>query len=273
MQNSGHTDKVNYLNLPDGSKRAYLRHEGRADGPGLVFLAGHGSDMFGTKADVLHELAEAADIPFLRFDYFGHGLSDGTFLDGNISRWVEDCVLMLDQLTSGPQILVGSSLGGWLMIRTAQERPERVAGLVGIAAAPDFTETLIWDTLTDQQKQQMKTTGQIALPNAYAPEDVIHPYHLITDGRDHLVLNQSVGLDIPLVLLQGMADHEVPWQTAISLAEVWYNDDVQMYLDKGAGHRFSEETQIQQIRSAVSGLYHRLARDQQNSPAQKSSSL
>lgn len=273
MQNSGHTDKVDYLTLPDGSKRAYLRHEGHADGPGLVFLAGHGSDMFGTKAEVLHHLAEAADIPFLRFDYFGHGLSDGMFLDGTISRWVDDCVLMLDRLTSGPQILVGSSLGGWLMIRAAQERPKTVAGLVGIAAAPDFTETLIWARLTDQQKQQMKTTGQIALPNAYAPEDVIYPYHLITDGRENLVLDTPVGLDIPLVLLQGMADHEVPWQTALSLAQAWHNDDVQIYLDKGAGHRFSEDTQIEQIRSAVWGLYQRLAADRQSSQSQKSSSL
>ena len=110
MQNTGHTDNVSFLNCPDGTKRAYLRHQGRAGVPGLVFLAGHGSDMFGTKAEILHQLAVEADIPFLRFDYFGHGLSDGAFLEGTISKWVDDCVLMLDELTSGPQLLVGSCL-------------------------------------------------------------------------------------------------------------------------------------------------------------------
>ena len=263
MQNTGHTEQTEYLRLPDGSKRAYLRSDGQAKGPGLVFLAGHGSDMFGTKAEVLHELAKQAGIPFLRFDYFGHGLSDGAFLDGTISRWVDDCVLMMDELTSGPQILVGSSLGGWLMIRTAQHRPDRVVGLVGIAAAPDFTETLIWAELSEQQKQQMKATGQIALPNPYAPEDVIYPYHLITDGRENLVLDTPIGLNIPLVLLQGMADHEVPWQTALNLAAAWSSDDVQVILDKAAGHRFSEATQIQQICAAVEGLYQKLTADSQ----------
>lgn len=259
MQNTGHTDNTAYLSCPDGTKRAYLRHEGRDGVPGLVFLAGHGSDMFGTKAEILHQLAVAADIPFLRFDYFGHGLSDGAFLNGTISAWVEDCVLMLDQLTSGPQILVGSSLGGWLMIRAAQKRPERVAGLVGIAAAPDFTETLIWDALTEQQKQQMQACGQIALPNPYAPEDVIYPYHLVTDGRDNLVLDKPIGLDIPVVLLQGMADHEVPWQTALCIAERWQTEQVQVILDKAAGHRFSDDSQIEQICSAVRGLYDKIA--------------
>ena len=256
MQNTGHKDAVSFLSCPDGTKRAYLRHQGRGDVPGLVFLAGHGSDMFGTKAEVLHQLAADADIPFLRFDYFGHGLSDGAFLDGTISKWVDDCVLMLDELTTGPQLLVGSSLGEWLMIRAAQERPERVAGLVGIAAAPDFTETLIWDALTAAQKQQMKTTGQIALPNAYAPEDVIYPYHLVTDGRKNLVLDKAVDLHLPVRLLQGMADHEVPWQTAIKIAEQWCSDDVQVILDKAAGHRFSEDSQIEQICSVVRNLHN-----------------
>ena len=136
MQKIGQPDPVSYLTCPDGSKRAYLHHKGNKNVPGVVFLAGHGSDMFGAKAVALHQMARDQDIPFLRFDYFGHGLSDGSFLKGTISQWVDVCVMMLDQLTTGPQILVGSSLGGWLMIRTALERRQRVAGLVGIAAAP-----------------------------------------------------------------------------------------------------------------------------------------
>ena len=125
MQKTGQSDLVSYITFPDGSKRAYLRNEGNKNTPGIVFLAGHGSDLFGTKAGALHQMARDHDIQFLRFDYFGHGLSDGNFLEGTVSQWVYDCVMMLDQLTTGPQILVGSSLGGWLMIRTALERPQR----------------------------------------------------------------------------------------------------------------------------------------------------
>ena len=255
MQNSGQLASVSYMTCPDGSKRAYLRHEGLKERPGLVFLAGHGSDMFGTKADALHQMACSHNIPFLRFDYFGHGLSDGAFLDGTITKWVNDCVMMLDQLTTGPQILVGSSLGGWLMIRTAQERRDRIAGLVGIAAAPDFTETLIWEGLTSEQKQQMETNGQIALPNPYAPEDVVYPYHLVLDGRSNLVMNRPINLDIPLTLFQGMADQEVPWQTAIKIAEKWCGEQVDVILDKQAGHRFSEDRHLQQICAATYRLY------------------
>ena len=255
MQNSGQLDSISYLTCPDGSKRAYLHNEGRKEGPGLVFLAGHGSDMFGTKADALHQMACSHNIPFLRFDYFGHGLSDGAFLDGTITKWVNDCVMMLDQLTTGPQILIGSSLGGWLMIRTAQERRDRIAGLVGIAAAPDFTETLIWEGLTSKQKKQMEANGQIALPNPYASEDVIFPYHLVLDGRSNLVMDSPINLDIPLILFQGMADQEVPWQTAIKIAEKWCGEQVDVILDKQAGHRFSEDHHLQKICAATYRLY------------------
>ncbi len=255
MQKTSQLDSISYLTCPDGSKRAYLRHEGNKNVPGVVFLAGHGSDMFGTKAVALHQMALDHDIPFLRFDYFGHGLSDGIFLKGTISQWVDDCVMMLDQLTTGPQILVGSSLGGWMMIQTALKRSQRVAGLVGIAAAPDFTETLIWDRLSSQQKQQMQADGQIAFPNPYAPEDVIYPYHLVLDGRNNLVLDKSIDLNVPLILFQGMADQEVPWQTAIQIAEKWGGEKVEIVLDKRAGHRFSEGYQLRQICAATRRLH------------------
>lgn len=255
MQKTGQSDPVSYLTCLDGSKRAYLHHEGNKNVPGVVFLAGHGSDMFGTKAVTIHQMARDQDIPFLRFDYFGHGLSDGDFLEGTISQWVDDCVMMLDQLTTGPQILVGSSLGGWLMIKTALERRKRVAGLVGISAAPDFTETLIWDGLNSQQKLQMQIDGQIALPNPYTTEDVVYPYHLVLDGRNNLVLDKSIELDIPLILFQGMADHEVPWRTAIKIAEKWGGEQVEIILDKQAGHRFSEDHQLQQICAATLRLH------------------
>lgn len=251
---------ISYLTCPDGTKRAYARYQTKSDRPGLVFLAGHGSDMLGAKAQALHQWTEEENIPFLRFDYFGHGLSDGSFLDGNISKWVDDCVFTIDQLTSGPQILVGSSLGGWLMIRTAQERPDRIAGLVGIAAAPDFTETLIWNALSDEQKILMQEAGQITLPNPYAPEDVVYPYHLITDGRRNLVLDKPIKLDVPIALLHGMADEEVPWQTTIDISDRWQQGEVHIILNKQAGHRYSEVEQIAQIISTTRELYQKACR-------------
>ena len=163
---------------PSGYRTAYRAQPGKSaetGRPSVVFCSGFRSDMEGSKAVALAGWCAAHEIDFLRFDYFGHGLSDGAFLDGTITKWVNDCVMMLDQLTTGPQILIGSSLGGWLMIRTAQERRDRIAGLVGIAAEPDFNETWIWEGLTSKQKQQMEANGQIALPNPYAPEDVIYP--------------------------------------------------------------------------------------------------
>ena len=125
-----------------------------------------------------------------------------------------------------------------------------MAGLIGIAAAPDFTETLIWDSLNSQQKQQMKADGQITIPNPYMPEDVIYPYDLVLDGRNNLVLDKSIELNMPLILFQGMADREVPWQTAIQIAEKWAGEQVEIVLDKQAGHRFSSDQQLQQICAA-----------------------
>ena len=253
---------TSYHNLKQGGKRAYHaihQEHTAAENPGLVFLAGHGSDMEGSKAIALENMADLHKIPFLRFDYFGHGRSDGRFLDGNLSRWLEDCTAMLDALTKGPQILVGSSLGGWLMVLTALQRKSRIAGMVGIAAAPDFTETLIWDALTPTQQEEMKTKRQIALPNPYADEDVIYPYHLIEDGQRHLLLKNEIDLDIPVILHQGMQDGEVPWQTAIQLAEKLTSKDVQIILDKHAGHRYSEATQIDALLASVMNMHQKIS--------------
>ena len=253
---------ISYHNLKQGGKRAYKAlHQERANAqnPGLVFLAGHGSDMDGSKAIALENMANRHNIPFLRFDYFGHGRSDGHFLDGNLSRWLEDCKAMLDALTKGPQILVGSSLGGWLMLLTALQRKNRIAGMVGIAAAPDFTEALIWETLTPAQQKRMKIRGQIALPNPYADEDVIYPYHLIEDGQKHLLLKKEIDLNIPVILHQGMQDCEVPWQTAIQLAEKLTSKDVQIILDKHGGHRYSEAAQIDALLASVMGMHQKIS--------------
>ncbi len=174
-----------------------------------MFLAGHGSDMEGSKALAIEAMADRHKIPFLRFDYFGHGRSDGDFLEGNLSRWLADCTAMLDGLTKGPQILVGSSLGGWLMLLCALQRKSRVAGLVGIAAAPDFTRTLIWDALSPARQQQMKKMARLPCQTLCRRGCYLS---LSPDrGRKkHQLLEAEIALDIPVILHQGMADEEVP---------------------------------------------------------------
>ena len=168
---------VSKHNIDQVGAIAYSRDHGNQ--PGVVFLCGHGSDMNGSKAACLHAWAQRRGQSFLRFDYSGHGQSDGDFLQTNISDWTRDTIDMIDAHTDGPQILVGSSLGGWIMLNAALARPARVAALVGIAAAPDFTEDLIWTPLDDAAKADFKSSGQIAMENPYADSPVIYPYHLI----------------------------------------------------------------------------------------------
>lgn len=234
-------------------------HQTNGSGPGIIFLCGHGSDMDGSKALFLESWATAQGRAFLRFDYSGHGQSGGDFLDTNISDWTHDTISVIDALTAGPQILVGSSLGGWLMLNAALARPDRVAALVGIAAAPDFTKDLIWDPLTAEQQKKFIADGQIAINNPYADDPVVYPYHLITDGRKHLVLSGQLPIRQPVRLLHGMADTEVPWQTAVRLATVLTSDDVQLYVDKTAGHRFSKPAQLKLLQVVLQELINDLA--------------
>jgi len=252
--------QADFLTLANASRIAYRQLDAAdadADtdagtaGPGIVFLIGHGSDMEGTKALACEDWARRNGRACLRFDYSGHGLSSGDFLDGNISSWTADCLAVLDALTTGPQILVGSSLGGWLMLNVALARPDRVAGLIGIAAAPDFTEDLLWAAFTDDQRRQIEADGVIALPNPYSDEPVIYPWHLITDGRHNLRLRGGLDITCPVHLLHGMQDEEVPWQTATATAAALASDDVEITLVKDAGHRFSEPDQIARLAAAL----------------------
>ena len=238
-----------HLDINENERLAYRRTSG--SGVGVVFLCGHGSDMDGTKALEAEAWARATGRPFLRFDYRGHGQSSGDFLDGNVSSWTADSLAAFDALTDGPQILVGSSLGGWLMLNVALARPARVAGLIGIAAAPDFTEDLLWAEFTDEQRRRIEADGVIALPNPYADEPVKYPWHLITDGRDNLRLRGGLDIACPVHLLHGMKDEEVPWKTATATAAALASEAVEVTLVKEAGHRFSEPDQLALLRNAL----------------------
>lgn len=249
--------KTSWHSIDQSGKIAYKRVLGES--PGVVFLTGHGSNMEGNKALFVETWAKNLGRAFLRFDYRGHGSSDGVFLETNISDWTRDTITVLDDLTEGPQILVGSSLGGWIMLNVALVRPNRIAALVGIGAAPDFTEDLIWRKLDSASRLAFKANGQIAMESPYADKPVIYPYHLIEDGRLHLCLRAPIAIAQPVRLLHGMNDIEVPWETTVKLANCLQSDDVLLHLDKVATHRFSEPAQLQCLKTVLDQLVVQLS--------------
>jgi len=238
-----------------GATIAYRRMADRSGGklPGLVFLGGFASDMTGTKATALESFAESRGQAFLRFDYFGHGSSSGDFAVGTIGRWRDDALAVLDRLTSGPQILIGSSMGGWIMLLAALARPERVAGLVGIAAAPDFTEELIWKKLPPPALAELTRTGRWHEPSRYGA-DLPITLGLIEEGRRHLLLGRAIDLRCPVRLLHGMADPDVPWRWSLRIAERLASDDVVTIFVKDGDHRLSREEDLRRIEAAVAEL-------------------
>jgi pimeloyl-ACP methyl ester carboxylesterase len=244
------------LNRPDGSAIAYHRTPGSA--PGIVFLGGFMSDMTGSKALSLESLARQQGRAFLRFDYQGHGASTGRFEDGTIGSWTADAVAALDALTEGPQVLVGSSMGGWIMLLTALARPQRIAGLLGIAAAPDFTEDLMWDAYPQGVRDTLRREGVYREPSDYGDEPYTITMRLIDEGRKHLLLREAIPITCPVRLIHGMADPDVPWQTSIRLAERLESGDVEVTLVKSGGHRLSEPEDLDRLGKTLEGLIERL---------------
>ncbi len=226
-----------YLTTPQGRHIAYHWTEGR--GPGIVFLGGFRSDMTGSKAMHLQAWAEAQGRAFLRLDYSGHGASRGAFVDGSIGDWRDDATAVIEVLTDGPQILVGSSMGGWIGLLLARDLPDHVAGLVGIAAAPDFTERMWSDEFSPTDRTTLLEEGVLFRPSDYSDEPYPITRRLIEDGRQNLVLDQPLTLPIPVRLLQGTADTDVPPSVALGLLDHIDSADLRLTLVKGADHRFS----------------------------------
>lgn len=237
-----------FLTTPQGRQIAYDRLDGA--GPGIVFLSGLKSDKQGTKALHLEAWARAQGRAFLRFDYSGHGESSGAFTDGCIGDWQADTLAALDALTEGPQVVVGSSMGGWQALLLARARPGRIAGLVGIAAAPDFTLDGYEASFTADQRAALARDGQVAMPSDYE-DDYIITRRLIEDGRAHLVLRDPLDLPFPVRLLQGDADTAVPVATALRLFDHARSPDLRLALVKGADHRFSTPACLAMIVQAV----------------------
>ena len=241
--------KPSMLNTASGRQIAY--HQITGSQPGVVFLGGFKSDMEGTKAIHLQEWAEASNRPFLRFDYSGHGQSSGDFADGCIGDWAQDAMDAIGTLTEGPQVLVGSSMGGWISLLVCRAMPTRVHGLVGVAAAPDFTEDSMWASFDETQRRTINENGQLDLPSDYDDSPYIITKKLIEEGRNQLVLRKPLPLPFPVRFLQGTDDADVDQSVALRLLDHVSGDDVRLTLVKGADHRFSTPECLAMMTDAI----------------------
>lgn len=233
----------------NGRRIAYVQTPGQV--PGVVFLGGFRSDMTGTKAQALESWAQRSGRGFVRFDYSGHGQSSEAFTDGCIGDWANDAMAVIRDLTRGPQVLVGSSMGGWIALLVAKRMPARVAGLVTIAAAPDFTEDSMWAGFSNAQRDRLMTRGQIELPSDYDDGPYVITRELIEDGREHLVLRSPLRLPVPVRFLQGTADTSVDMSVALRLFGHAEGPDLRLTAVKGADHRFSTPACLALIEQSV----------------------
>ncbi|MBL8670711.1 MAG: alpha/beta hydrolase [Alphaproteobacteria bacterium] len=249
------------LARPDGATIAYHRlhrkqrkRDDAGAAAGVVFLGGYRSDMTGAKALALEDACARAGRAFVRFDYRGHGQSQGRFEDLVLGDWIDDALRVIDGLTEGPQVLVGSSMGGWIMLHAALRRPDRVAGLVGVAAAPDFTEDLMWARFAPAERETLMRDGVLLLPSAYSGEPTPVTRALVDDGRARLLLAGPIAIGCPVRLLHGMADPDVPWEVAPRLAARLASPDVRIMLVKDGDHRLSRPQDLDLLAAAVEDL-------------------
>jgi pimeloyl-ACP methyl ester carboxylesterase len=221
--------------------------------PTLVFLPGFRSDMNGEKATALARHCGQRGHGMVRFDYSGHGSSGGRFEDGTIGRWTSDALTVIDRLTSGPLLLVGSSMGGWIALLIALTCPDRLAAIIGIAAAPDFTEALMWRVMSIEQRETLMRDGLLNLPSRYG-----QPYPitraLIEDGRARMLLDAPIAIDCPVRLLHGQRDPDVPWELSLRIAEQLTSRDVRVTLVKDGDHRLSRSQDIAMLRQTLEEL-------------------
>ncbi|WP_323784939.1 alpha/beta hydrolase [Thalassovita sp.] len=239
---------ASFITTAQGRRIAYEKTDGQ--GPVVIFCSGLKSDMEGTKAVHLEAWAKARGQAYIRFDYSGHGRSSGEFADGSIGDWHEDTLAVVEQLTEGPIVVVGSSMGGWQALLLARAIPDRIAGMVTIAAAPDFTEDGYWASFTDAQKSELNSQGFVRMPSDY-DEDYIISKRLIEEGRDRLVLREPLRMNFPVRFLQGTEDTSVPTETAVRLLDHAEGDDIRLTLVKGADHRFSDPDCLTLIEKSV----------------------
>lgn len=246
-------EPAQFLETGSGTEKrrlAYLQQQGA--GPAVIWCGGFRSDMRATKAEALAAWAAESGHAFLRFDYSGHGESGGRFEDATISQWLDDTLAMIDARTDGPVVLVGSSMGGWIALLAARRlRPGRLAGLVLLAPAVDFTESLMWAQFPDEVKREITERGVWLRPTPYAPEPYPITRSLIENGRGHLLFGAPIATGCPVHILQGMRDPDVPWQHALKLVEHLAGEEVTLTLINDGDHRLSRDQDIARLVAAV----------------------
>jgi len=255
MQASFTVADLAYFDPGDGRRIAYRQRQPKGASPTVLFLPGYASDMDGAKAEAIDGFCAARGVGCLRFDYSGTGSSGGKFEDGTLTRWLDEVLAAIDLLTDGPLILAGSSMGGWLALHAALRRQERVKALLGIAAAPDFTN---WG-YTGEEKEALVRDGKLERPNSYGPEPSITWRGFWESGQTNLLLYSPIDLTIPIRLVHGEQDQEVPMGVPIKLMADLRSADVQLRMIKGAGHRLSEPHEIHAILVELHGLMERIA--------------
>lgn len=241
---------VRYLERPGKSRLAYVYTESTPSGkklPLVMFCGGYRSDMMGTKALYLEQQARARGQAYLRFDYSGHGLSGGVFDDCTLGDWKNDALDVLNHVCpGGPVVLVGSSMGGWIALLIATQWKGALAGLIGIAAAPDFTEWIYKD-LTPQQKSDLEHKGRVEVPNDYSDTPYAFTRRLYEEGKSHLMLDKIWRIDAPVRLIQGMQDRDVPWETAVRIQKALVGEDIDVVFVEDGDHRLSKPADLELI--------------------------
>jgi len=252
MQNTFWED-FKILSNADGSSLVYNKLEG--DKPGLIFFHGLNSDRRGTKAEHLLNYCIKKNKQFISFDMFGHGKSSGQMKDATLSIWINNALNIIDKISNGPLFIVGSSMGGWVMLKVAERRKKIICGMIGIAAAPDFTENLIWNKMTYREKQELKSKGFITQDSDYGESPYIISKRLVEDGRNNLILNNNIDLNVPCVLIHGKKDIDVPWQTSFTLGLKIKSNNVKNILIEKGNHRLSKNNDLKILTSSLDELY------------------
>ncbi len=242
---------MEFLDRGDGTRIAFSRDPGNQ--PTFVFLPGFGSDMTGDKATHLAEHAKWRGLATLRLDYSGHGASEGAFEAGTIGQWCRDVLAVIDRTSEGPLIVAGSSMGGWIALLAALARPARVAGLLLIAPAPDFSEWGLWANFSAVQRETMAREGEVRMPTPWN-EELRITRALIEDGRQHMLLGGEIPVGCPVRIVHGQADEQVPWEVSLKVAERIPGPDVRVTLVKDGGHRLSRPRDLAELCANLDAL-------------------
>lgn len=243
---------VRYHITASGQRMHYHHQAGSA--PGVLFCCGFRSDSGSTKATALAEWCAGQGVAFTAFDYFAHGKSDGDFKDFTIGAAIEGAIEMLDHIATGPQILVGSSMGGWVALKAARERKGQVRGIVGVAAAPDFTDRLMYGRMTAEQRRALADEGVVYVYSDATQSEYPISQAFLDEAKTHLMLDDVIGLDIPVQLFHGQADADVPWETALAISEKLTSDEVTVTLIKDGDHRLNRPSDLALLMQAVAQM-------------------